>query len=111
MTPQESNAASAAMRGRLLIVDDESAQLRALCETLERPQWIERHWTRGLLPGSAESMALRAELAALFALRPMAHWAERFESVDACVTPVLRLDELGTHPVHAGSQPIVASSR
>jgi crotonobetainyl-CoA:carnitine CoA-transferase CaiB-like acyl-CoA transferase len=41
----------------------------------------------------------------------MAQWAERFESVDACVTPVLRLDELGTHPVHAGSQPIVASSR
>ena len=84
---------------------------RALCETLERPQWIERHWTRGLLPGSAESMALRAELAALFASRTMAQWAERFETVDACVTPVLRLDELGTHPVHAGSQPIVASSR
>ena len=53
---------------------------RALCETLERPQWIERHWTRGLLPGSAESMALRAELAALFAGRTMAHWAERFEA-------------------------------
>ena len=71
---------------------------RALCETLERPQWIERHWTRGLLPGSAESMALRAELAALFASRPWRNGPNASRRVDACVTPVLRLDELGTHP-------------
>ena len=65
----------------------------------------------GRLNGQQVAVALRAELAALFALRPMAHWAERFESVDACVTPVLRLGELEAHPVHAGSQPIVATPR
>ncbi|MGD9834570.1 MAG: CaiB/BaiF CoA transferase family protein [Piscinibacter sp.] len=73
---------------------------RALCEALRRPEWIEQHWSRGLLPGSAESMALRAEVAAVFARQTMAHWAALFEGVDACVTPVLRLDELTTHPVH-----------
>jgi crotonobetainyl-CoA:carnitine CoA-transferase CaiB-like acyl-CoA transferase len=75
---------------------------RTLCETLGRPEWIERHWSRGVAPGSAESMALRAEVAAAFATQPMAHWAEVFERVDACVTPVLRLDELAAHPVHRG---------
>jgi len=73
---------------------------RALCESLGRPEWIERHWSRGLVPGSAESMALRADVAAVFASQPMAHWAALFEAVDACVTPVLRLDELAGHPVH-----------
>ncbi len=73
---------------------------RALCEALGRPEWTERHWSRGLVPGSAESMAPRAEVAAVFASAPMAHWAALFEAVDACVTPVLRLDELAGHPVH-----------
>jgi crotonobetainyl-CoA:carnitine CoA-transferase CaiB-like acyl-CoA transferase len=44
-------------------------------------------------------MALRAELAALIAGQPLAHWVARFEAVDACVTPVLRLDESLGHPV------------
>lgn len=74
----------------------------ALCTTLGRPEWIERHWSRGLVPGSAGSMALRDEVAAVFATRSMWHWAELFETVDACVTPVLRLDELPQHPVHRG---------
>ena len=70
-----------------------------LCESLGRPEWSARHWSRGLVPGSAESMALRDELAAVFAAQPLAHWAAHFEAVDACVTPVLRLDESLAHPV------------
>lgn len=73
---------------------------RAMCEALGRPQWAEQHWTRGLAPGSAESMALRSDVAALFASQTMAHWAALFEGVDACVTPVLRLDELAAHPLY-----------
>jgi crotonobetainyl-CoA:carnitine CoA-transferase CaiB-like acyl-CoA transferase len=44
-------------------------------------------------------MALRGELAALLATRPLGHWMAVFEHVDACVTPVLRLDETLRHPV------------
>lgn len=73
---------------------------QALCTTLGHPEWGEQHWSRGLEPGSDASMALRDQVAAVFATQPMAHWAEVFESVDACVTPVLRLDELQHHPVH-----------
>ena len=73
----------------------------AACAALEHPQWIERHWSKGLVPGSAESMALRAEVGAVFARRTMAEWAALFDGVDACVTPVLRLDEALAHPLFA----------
>ena len=71
----------------------------ALCAAIGRPEWAELHWSRGLAPGSAPSMALRAELAAVFARQPLDHWVACFEAVDACVTPVLRLDETLKHPV------------
>jgi alpha-methylacyl-CoA racemase len=46
-------------------------------------------------------MALRIELAQLFSQQALAHWIARFESVDCCVTPVLRLDEALAHPLNA----------
>jgi crotonobetainyl-CoA:carnitine CoA-transferase CaiB-like acyl-CoA transferase len=74
---------------------------QVLCTALGRPDWADRHWTNGLVVGSVPSLALRSELVALFAARPLAHWVEVFEPVDACVTPVLRLDETLKHPVFA----------
>ncbi len=73
---------------------------RSLCEALQQPGWVEQHWSRGLVPGSEASMALRAQVAARFATQAMAYWEALFENVDACVTPVLRLDELVGHPLH-----------
>ena len=84
---------------------------QALCETLMRPEWAPQHWSRGLQPGSEASMALRAQVAALFATQTMAHWAALFDPVDACVTPVLRLDELRLHPLHAVGQPLAPAVR
>jgi len=72
---------------------------QALCEALARPEWAERHWSLGLAAGGSESMALRAELGAVIAAEPLAHWVGRFEGVDACVTPVLRPEETLSHPV------------
>jgi alpha-methylacyl-CoA racemase len=70
---------------------------QALCETIGRPDWARQHWSLGLAAGGAGSMALRAELAAVFSGRSLADWVECFETVDACVTPVLRLDETLGH--------------
>lgn len=64
------------------------------CEHVARPDWQPRHLPRD----EAEAAALRAELAALFASRPLAHWADLFAADDCCVTPVLRLDETLAHP-------------
>jgi crotonobetainyl-CoA:carnitine CoA-transferase CaiB-like acyl-CoA transferase len=73
----------------------------AVCTVVGRPEWRDQHWSRGLAVGGEASMALRAELAALIASQPLAHWAARFAEVDACVTPVLRLDESLAHPAFA----------
>jgi alpha-methylacyl-CoA racemase len=72
---------------------------QALCGAVGRPAWATQHWTLGLAIGGPESMALRAELAAVLAAETLAHWVTQFEAVDACVTPVLRLDETLDHPV------------
>ncbi|BDG71789.1 CaiB/BaiF CoA transferase family protein [Roseomonas fluvialis] len=42
--------------------------------------------------------AIRAEFAAIFASRPREHWAGVFDGSDACVAPVLDLEEAPRHP-------------
>ena len=43
-------------------------------------------------------MAVKAELATLFAAHDLAWWANKFAAADCCVTPVLRMDEALLHP-------------
>jgi len=79
---------------------------KVACEVFERPDWVQRHWQRGQLPGSADCAALRAEVAQLVASQPLAVWSERFVQADACVTPVLTLEEAQAHPLFAdGARP------
>ena len=47
--------------------------------------------------------ATAARFAARFADAPMAHWAALFATTDACVTPVLTLDEAPGYPQHSAS--------
>jgi alpha-methylacyl-CoA racemase len=65
-----------------------------LCRRIQRPDLAPLHRTGE--PGT--EARVRAELAALFALQPLAHWAALFGDAPACVTPVLRLDETLAHP-------------
>ena len=79
---------------------------KVACEVFGRPDWVQRHWQRGQLPGSPDCAALRAEVAQLVASQPLAVWSERFAQADACVTPVLTLDEAQAHPLFAdGARP------
>lgn len=75
---------------------------KAACDVFERPDWVQRHWQRGQLPGSPDCAALRAEVAHLVASQPLAVWSERFAQADACVTPVLTLEEAQAHPLFVG---------
>jgi len=77
---------------------------KATCEVLQRPDWAQQHWQRGLMPNSPESNALRDQVAALIAAQPLSHWADRFKDIDACVTPVLTLAEAQQHPLFTGEQ-------
>lgn len=59
-----------------------------LCERLGLP-----HGFFGAADDRASWPALRDRLAAVFAEKPRSHWEALFEGTDACVTPVLSLDE------------------
>ncbi|GAP37208.1 CaiB/BaiF CoA transferase family protein [Piscinibacter sakaiensis] len=61
----------------------------ALCTALGRPDLLARHRSGD----PATEAATRAELAALFATRTQAEWVAALAGVDACVSPVLRLEE------------------
>jgi crotonobetainyl-CoA:carnitine CoA-transferase CaiB-like acyl-CoA transferase len=76
---------------------------QGLCLAIGKPEWSRRHWSLGEAPGSPAAMALRTELAAVFAGEPLVHWVTLLDSVDCCVTPVLVLDEAQRHPLFAGS--------
>jgi alpha-methylacyl-CoA racemase len=71
----------------------------ALCQTIGHPEWAAQHWSLGLDTAGATALALRDQVAAVFAAQTLAHWVALFETVDACVTPVLRLDEARRHPL------------
>ena len=66
----------------------------ALCKRLERADLLSLHRTGD----AAVERQLREELQAIFAARPLAHWTALFADGEACVTPVLRLDETLAHP-------------
>jgi alpha-methylacyl-CoA racemase len=66
----------------------------ALCRRLGRDDLAPLH--RSGDAGTQER--LRGELAGIFGSQPLAHWTAVFTDGDACVAPVLRLDEALTHP-------------
>jgi crotonobetainyl-CoA:carnitine CoA-transferase CaiB-like acyl-CoA transferase len=63
------------------------------CDAIERPDLKPFGLVRG-----AEGERTRAELAAIFAGRPLAHWTRFFDGVDCGVTPVLTFEEAMAHP-------------
>jgi alpha-methylacyl-CoA racemase len=66
----------------------------ALCRRLERPDLAPQHATGD----SACEERVRRELEVIFGARPLAHWSALFADGEACVSPVLRLDEALAHP-------------
>ncbi|GAB4175219.1 MAG: CaiB/BaiF CoA-transferase family protein [Rhodocyclaceae bacterium] len=64
-----------------------------LCAILGRPDLEVFH-----LESGERGAFARAELAALFRARPLAHWTELFEREDCCVSPVLTIEEALAQP-------------
>jgi alpha-methylacyl-CoA racemase len=65
----------------------------------ESARWRERR--------EADWPELKRELAAVFARRTLGDWIDEFSGVAACVTPVLRRDELAAYPHHVARQALV----
>lgn len=56
--------------------------------------------TSELVAAPDEQARIRAELAARLRTKTRAEWLALFKAADACVEPVLTLDELAGHPLH-----------
>lgn len=56
--------------------------------------------TSELVAPPAEQVRIRQEIQAILGQKTREQWLERFASTDACVEPVLELDELAQHPQH-----------
>lgn len=63
-----------------------------VCRVLGRPQWVAAQYETASWP------AMRSELAATVARRPLDYWLALFEPLDACVEAVTSLDALGNDP-------------
>lgn len=61
-----------------------------------KSQWDARHWP-----------ALKAKLGAAFKAKPRDEWCAIFEGTDACVSPVLDLDEAPAHPHNQARQTFI----
>ncbi len=75
---------------------------RALLEVLGRaddPRWRDRR--------AADWPALKSELREIFAGRTRAEWVAAFAGTVACVSPVLRRDELADFPHHAARRALI----
>lgn len=84
--------------GRHLVVGALEPQFWArVCDVLGRPDLV----SRGQDPSAV------ADVAAVVAGRTMADWVTAFEGVDACVAPVLELDEALAHPLAVGRSMVV----
>ena len=60
---------------------------------IERPEWLSR-----LQQNSKEQLNLKQDLARIIAKNSLAHWKNVFSDFDACVEPVLTLNESATSP-------------
>ncbi|WP_370261955.1 CaiB/BaiF CoA transferase family protein [Limnobacter sp.] len=67
---------------------------KAACEAMGKPEWSAVHWSRGAMPGTPQAKEMLANMQALIASQPLAHWEQVFAKVDACVTPVLSRAEV-----------------
>jgi crotonobetainyl-CoA:carnitine CoA-transferase CaiB-like acyl-CoA transferase len=63
------------------------------CRGVDRPDWLSKHM--------GHDVEMQRELRELFCQKTQAEWVQAFAGVDACVEPVLELDELQDHPLHA----------
>ena len=60
----------------------------ALCDALECPEFKSQHYVFG-----SRGTPAKQRLAAIFASRTQAHWTEKLAHLEACVSPVLNIEE------------------
>ncbi len=76
---------------------------RSFCQAIERPDLVEQ----GHSPDLEIQQSLKREIQKTIAARPLAAWLDIFAEVDACVEPVLTVEEVVEHPQTQARQMLV----
>ncbi len=66
---------------------------KAFCKMMERPEWLARQFAIG-----EEADKLRMEIATLFKIKSRDEWIAAARKYDACLTPVLEIEEIEKDP-------------
>jgi crotonobetainyl-CoA:carnitine CoA-transferase CaiB-like acyl-CoA transferase len=75
---------------------------KVACEAMDKPEWINIHWSRGAMPGTPAAVQMRDDMVQLIASKPLSHWEQVFGHVDACITPVLTRAEVKARKILEG---------
>ncbi|MBL0123028.1 MAG: CoA transferase [Betaproteobacteria bacterium] len=67
---------------------------QGFCTAIGQPELAAKGWARG-----KDGAAVREQIAVLLKRKTLAQWTEIFAGVDACISPVLRIDEVLQHPL------------
>ena len=94
------NVYTTADGGHLSVAPLEPKFWLAFCTKVGRLDWLKRQF----------EPALRLELEALFLTKTRSEWESLLAKSDACVEPVLRPDELASHPIHRERNLVVTST-
>ena len=73
---------------------------QAFCDAVGLSELRTRHWELGEAPGSPAALETIDLAAQRISRHSLQHWLAIFETVDACVTPVLTPAEALAHPHH-----------
>lgn len=66
---------------------------QAFCTAVGHPELMKSGWAAG-----KAGAAIKQQVADIIKAKTQAEWVEVFRAVDACVSPVLRIDEVLAHP-------------
>ncbi len=73
---------------------------QAFCDAAGLSELKSQHWELGEAPGTPAASATIERVAQRIFEHPLEHWLKVFDTVDACVTPVLTPAEALSHPHH-----------
>ncbi|CAB1368223.1 CaiB/BaiF CoA transferase family protein [Denitratisoma oestradiolicum] len=75
---------------------------KAFCDAIGQPDLVRAGWASG-----KDGVAVRGQIAAIIKSKSLDEWNQVFTGVDACVSPVLRVDEVLQHPLTQARQMVV----
>lgn len=57
-------------------------------QAIGQSDWVDLHWSKGLMPGTPAAAEIRQKLRELIESKPLSHWLHQLDGVDCCVNSI-----------------------